>query len=413
MAYEQGDMAEQAACADGPAPAMTVVVPVHNDAENLRACLQAIANSDGPCVEIVVVDDASTDTSAAVAEAMGARVVSLQHNAGPAAARNRGAEAARNPVIFFIDADVCVRRDTLTNMAAVFADETVAACFGSYDDAPTHRGFISQYRNLFHHHVHQHASAQACTFWSGCGAIRGEIFLAMGGFDASYSRPCIEDIELGVRLHKAGYNIRLARHVQVTHRKRWTLTNMVRTDVRDRGIPWTRLILREKHLPADLNLGITQRLSALAAGVLIVMLGGMAVWQPMVLLLPGLAMAGVLVADAVSTRGWATRTMGLTWFGVIAVGMAMTLWMLPTWAAVVLLPVATIVALNLKFYRFFIASRGLVFTAGVLPMHVLYYLYSGFAFAVAVLLHIRGNLRGGGQQGQGVATVVATREGER
>ena len=45
--------------------------------------------------------------------------------------------------------------------------------FGSYDDTPTDRGFVSRYKNLLHHYVHQTARREASTFWTGLGAVRG------------------------------------------------------------------------------------------------------------------------------------------------------------------------------------------------------------------------------------------------
>ena len=67
--------------------------------------------------------------------------------------------------------------------------------------------FVSQYKNLFHHFVHQDASGTATSFWAGCGAIRRDIFLRLGGFNTAYKRPSIEDIELGYRLTRAGHRI--------------------------------------------------------------------------------------------------------------------------------------------------------------------------------------------------------------
>ena len=122
--------------------------------------------------------------------------------------------------------------------------------------------FLSQYKNLMHCFVHQNAESEASTFWSGCGAIRREVFLAMSGFDASsYTRPAIEDIELGYRMRRAGRRILLDRDLRVKHLKKWTFWGLLKTDVLDRGIPWTELILRDHKMPNDLNLQISQRVS--------------------------------------------------------------------------------------------------------------------------------------------------------
>ena len=191
--------------------------------------------------EVIVVDDASTDETAQVAAELGAIVVHRGQCRGPA---GRGIAAPSSPearYLFFLDSDVCVYPETLQELHDTFEREPdLDAVFGSYDSQPTARNVLSQYKNLFHHFVHQDSHEQATTFWSGCGAVRRSVFLKMGGFSASYKRPSIEDIELGMRLHSAGHRIMLNKRIQVTHLKRWTLWSIVKTDVHRSGHPVDR-----------------------------------------------------------------------------------------------------------------------------------------------------------------------------
>src|SRR5690554_67983 len=206
-------------CSAAHPPRVSVVIPVRNDPGNLRLCLEALRRSTLTDIEILVIDDASTDGTPGVAASMGARVHRLPRCGGPAIARNRGAELADGGIVLFLDADVCVHPDTIETFLKTFDDQPdVAAVFGSYDTTPGSPALIAQYKNLFHHFVHQNAAAEAGTFWSGCGAVRREIFLAMGGFDHKrYDRPCIEDIDLGMRLKRAGHRIVLNKAMQATH----------------------------------------------------------------------------------------------------------------------------------------------------------------------------------------------------
>jgi GT2 family glycosyltransferase len=244
---------------------------------------------------------------------------------------------ARAEILCFIDADVLVQPSTLADFVAVFTNEPdLAAVFGSYDSNPGETDLLSQYRNLLHHYVHQSGRAAASTFWSGCGAIRRSVFLAHNGFDTSYLRPSIEDIELGYRLCAAGERIRLAKHIQVKHLKRWTLWGILVTDIRDRALPWTALIRRTKQLPNDLNLGYAHRLSALSVYALI-----------------GCLIASVLRPSALLATP---------------------------------LPVSVLFACNHQLYRFFMANSGVFFAARAVPLHWLYYAYSALAFAFGMLL---------------------------
>jgi len=140
------------------APLISVVVPAHNAGKFLGECLDALMAGDLSRTqwELIVVDDASTDETAEIAQRAD-RLISIPGRAhGPAYARNRGAEAARAPVVAFVDADVCVHPDSLRRLLDhLNAYPSLTAVFGSYDDKPVADGAQSQYRNLLHHYVHQ------------------------------------------------------------------------------------------------------------------------------------------------------------------------------------------------------------------------------------------------------------------
>jgi cellulose synthase/poly-beta-1,6-N-acetylglucosamine synthase-like glycosyltransferase len=319
---------------------------------------------------------------------MGTRVVALDERCGPGQARNRGAATARGAYLLFVDADVCLRPDAMSRVVATFVNDPAAdAVFGSYDLHPAAPNFISQYKNLFHHFVHGEARREASTFWAGCGAVRRRVFLDLDGFDAHFDRPCIEDIEFGVRLKEAGGRILIDKEMQGTHLKRWKLWSLIRTDIFDRGIPWTRLILQQGKAPNDLNLTFGQRLSALLSLALLLCIGLAFVLAPAQACLVLLLVTGILLAD--SLTGWTNGSaLGLlpalaaTCTASWAVGAA-----LGAWAWVPLGLAAGIVGLNLRFYRFFARVRGWHFAAAVFPLHVLYFLYSVAAFAAGNGLH--------------------------
>jgi len=336
---------------------LSVIVPVYNAAGFLDRCLASLAASEFRDYECIVVDDASTDDTPLVARRHPVAVLALGRNGGPAHARNRGAERARGEILVFIDSDVCVHPDTLGRIDAHFREHPSAdALMGSYDDAPAHPAFVSQYKNLFHHYVHHRSSSEAWTFWAGCGAIRRKVFLDFGGFDESYTRPCIEDIELGSRLHAGGHRIDLDPSIQVTHLKRWTLWGLVRTDVRDRGVPWFLLMWQRRSIPADLNMTLAHRISVALVGAVVLLCAAM--------------LSGLLVGFPKGPFVRAATAGGLV-------------------ACAVLL-----IFLNRDLYRFFARKRGLVFAVGTVPLHWLYYLYCGVSVILAVLVQLWAQLTG-------------------
>jgi hypothetical protein len=124
--------------------------------------------------------------------------------------------------------------------------------------------------------------------------------------------------------------------VQVTHLKRWTFASLLRSDILDRAIPWARLILHDTRVPADLNLDVRSRLSALTAWAALVSLA-LGFWSP-----------------------WAWIGMLL---GLVALG-----------------------ALNANLYRFFARQGGMGFAVGAVGLHALYFLYSSLTFALVAVL---------------------------
>jgi hypothetical protein len=234
---------------------ISAIVPATNAPPTLERCLAALRNAHEPPDEIIV--------------------VRTPEEAGPARARNDGAMRAKGDVLLFVDADVVVHRDAVRRVRRAFADTPeVAAVFGSYDDEPAADDVVSTFRNLLHHHVHQTAGDVADTFWAGLGAVRRDVFVATGGFDAArFPHPSIEDVEFGMRLSAAGGRIRIDRDLQGTHLKRWNVLSMVMTDFDRRAVPWTTLLLERGERPTSLNLSWKHRfsviLSAAAVGSLV------------------------------------------------------------------------------------------------------------------------------------------------
>ena len=326
-------------------PLLSVIVPAHNAEGILPRSLGALRNSDLPRDrwELVLVDDGSSDDTSLIAARYADTVVTLPGKPhGPAYARNRGFEVSRGEIIVFIDADCVAHTDTLSRFVALFdAQRELGAAFGSYDDRPPASGIMSQYRNLIHHHVHHSNAGDVETFWAGAGAIRRDVFAEAGMYDEwHYGRPQIEDIELGARVRRLGRRILLDPTIQVTHLKRWTLSGVIRTDLRDRGIPWARLLMHRGAMMSTgtLNLRSTEKLNTVL------------VWAATLLFL-------------------AAPFVGSFW---------------PVWLAIGAL--AVVILLNIPLWAFFARVRGPGFAVLVMPAHLMYYLLNGISFGVGFLL---------------------------
>lgn len=326
-------------------PPVSIVIPVHNGGESFRKCLAAMSQWR-MSAEVIVVADGESDGSWRLAEQAGFKVILLPEAGGPARARNMGAKAATADIVFFVDADVEIHPTTVPRVIYAFQEHPdISALIGSYDDTPGAANFLSQYKNLFHHYTHQDASVEASTFWGACGAVRKRVFLALGGFDEGYRKPCIEDIELGYRLRQSNYNIRLCKCIQVKHLKHWTPFSLLRAEVFYRALPWMALLLKIRQdrpqqyqrFASDLNLKWSSRVSVALTYAFCLAVAAALWFQPALWIAGGLALG--------------------------------------------------LLAINWPVYQFFYRKRGALFAARVLPWHWLYYLYSGLAFVIGTLRH--------------------------
>lgn len=312
---------------------ISVIMPVYNARRFLERSLPPLVDAlkRGRIAELIAVDDTSSDGSNELAAQLGARVIPSGGRLGPGGARNIAARTAVGDILWFVDSDVVVADDAIDHIEAAFVSDDIWAVFGSYDTAPPERNFGSQYKNLLHHHHHQRGSADAETFWAGCGAVRRDRFLQMDGFDAAqFARPSIEDIELGYRIRERGGRILLDRDLLSTHLKRWSVGEVIRVDIFQRALPWSRLMLRRGSVDKGLNVSSAERLRAVLAGVL---------------LLSVVASAAML---------------------------------LPFWAPLLVAIVA--VGANAELFSTFSRIHGPVFALAALLFHQVYYLYSTAVF---------------------------------
>ena len=319
---------------------ISVIMPVYNGAATIQQSLAPLLTMrrDGEVQEIIVVDDSSTDATAELASALNVRVLHSGGRLGPGGARNVAAPVAAGDLLWFVDADVVVHADAGRVLCQTFRQTGAAAVFGAYDDSPPAPNFLSQYKNLVHHHYHREDGGEAETFWAGCGAIRRDVFLDAGGFDlVHYPYPSIEDIELGFRLRQRGLCIVLEPALLGTHLKVWRLANLLHTEIFRRALPWSRLIHTRTGLTDTLNVGRGERGRALLA----------------IGLVASISLAAV----------------GLTGF----------------WPPVVLLIGAG--AANATLLKLFYRRRGIWFAVKGLLFHQLYYLYGAAAFSWAWLEH--------------------------
>lgn len=216
---------------------LSIVIPTYNSQKTILPLLTSIASSqkvDFGEIEIVVVDDCSTDKSVEKVKEFflskdnksltlknsypataggestgrellkGLKIISLKRNSGPAHARNVGTKYAKGKVVLFLDSDVLVYRNTLFEVIKSFkSDRDLYALTGVWDKKQKNRKFFPKFKALrdWSYWINERDPRNYYYLFSTrVAAIDRALFLRLGGFDETYKAALVEDIELTYRI---------------------------------------------------------------------------------------------------------------------------------------------------------------------------------------------------------------------
>jgi len=182
----------------------------------------------GQNAEILVVDDGSTDNTVDVVKRYSGVRLITQANAGPAAARNRGAQEARGTIILFTDDDCVPMPDWLDAMLAPFDDAEVVGVRGVYRTRQV--GLAARFVQIeYEDRYRRMARLPSIDFIDTySAAFRRDRFLEMTGFDTSFPVACAEDADLSYRMSARGWKMKFAPAAIVYHTHPDTLSRYLK-----------------------------------------------------------------------------------------------------------------------------------------------------------------------------------------
>lgn len=269
---------------------ISVIVPAYNAEKTLPACLDALQNQTVPRhqYEIIVVDDGSTDTTAQVARSSVDRLI-CQENAGPAAARNRGARAAQGDLLLFTDADCAPAPDWIERLTEPFSDlmegdrpgrSPVVGAKGVY--RTNQHSLVARFVQLEYQrkYARMQRREQIDFIDTYSAAYRRSVFLANDGFESLFTTSSVEDQEFSFRLARKGYRLVFVPDAVVYHLHDVTPLDYVR---RKFNIGYWKALLLQWHperAVSDSHTPQALKLQLGLAALLCLSLAALPFWHP-------------------------------------------------------------------------------------------------------------------------------------
>lgn len=229
---------------------ISVIIPVYNAAETLPMCIESLAYLDRDDVEVIFIDDGSTDRSREIVAESPFQVI-LGDHAGPSAARNRGIEAAQAELVAFTDSDCIVPSNWLSELESALVSADAVGVGGGQcspdDESPMGRkcqnlleqlGFAGDY-------IHGSSEPTEVRHNASCNVLyRKQALKDVGGFKDNFYPG--EDVDLDHRLGKQGHSFVFTPKATVAHYRPSTLSGCLRMM---RRYGWAQTVLMRLHGP--------------------------------------------------------------------------------------------------------------------------------------------------------------------
>lgn len=211
---------------------VSVIIPTFNGRDTITQCLTALLNQDWDGdIEIIVVDDGSSDGTMESVRSFPGVSLLRQNNAGPAAARNRGALTARGDVLLFTDDDCQPLPDFVRRMVAPLQQDVgIVGTKGTY--LSRQATLIARFRQVEYEERYALMKRHRYTDFidTYAAAFRKDAFSGVGGFDENVL--AAEDADLSFRLAARGERMVFVPEARVYHRHCETLSGYIRVKIR-------------------------------------------------------------------------------------------------------------------------------------------------------------------------------------
>jgi len=234
-------------------PSVSVLIPCFNRANIIRDVIESAKKQTVPPTEIIVADDASTDNSVAVIKDCSVTLVQHEKNCGPAIARNSAFSASSGEIIVFIDSDAIAESHMIENILNVYKKAPDSTRLGGVGGRgiETYKADIPNiWRCLHARQDFGQKFLDSVEYLFGlCCSYSREAFSAVKGFDPFFPINAGEDLDIGLRLIRAGYRLSYTPDAYIFHQHRDTLESLKR--VQYNWVYWNYIVRKRNKYPVS------------------------------------------------------------------------------------------------------------------------------------------------------------------
>jgi len=251
---------------------ISMIVPMHNASGHIEECLSAISRQTAKDLEVILVDDHSTDDTVEKARKYPfGKIISPEERGRPAGARNRGAKDASGDILVFVDSDIVLEPDSIEKITSLLSEPDTDVVSGTYKEGIPQTDFFSQLQNLMPIY-RQSKLPEFVTFTnSAFCAMKRSVFESVGGY--SEAMPYYEDVEIGHRLTRKGYRCRSNPGLKVTHLKQFSHSSMLRDYFKKVAVAGAYKRDNSAGRPGGEELPVSLKIAGLSSGMVLLSAG--------------------------------------------------------------------------------------------------------------------------------------------
>jgi glycosyltransferase involved in cell wall biosynthesis len=205
---------------------ISFIIPAYNAEKNLKTCLSAISLIATTDDEIILVNDASIDSTQKIASQFNCKIINLQNNGGAAHARNQGARISSKDILIFVDSDVLITKKNIEEVRKYFQNnEYIQTITANVDPANLEENFLTDFKNLYMNYIISKGALSVNYVYGSFCATRSKKYI-----------PWPEDIRLtedslwGYQQKQAGLVIHSLKSLEVKHLKVYDFKKLVKND---------------------------------------------------------------------------------------------------------------------------------------------------------------------------------------